>query len=167
MQKLDVKSIALDNGLGKVNLENDHLTYDGGFRVYRYTSCAFRDALIKLNEYEDKLLKWKEVVPIRFSTSLIYHNDDNTEREESMSKWSWKSDITDSGISVKENVIEGNIDQLRKFNSYANNHMRYCNGCWYKYGNEEVEEWMKIFRIFGLYKAYDSFAEYYHNSIVD
>ena len=26
---------------------------------------------------------------------------------------------------------------------------------------------MEIFQTFNLYKAYDSFAEYYHNSIVD
>lgn len=169
MQRLNVKSIMLDNGLGKVTLEKDHLAYDGGFRVYRYPADAFKEALNKLTANKDKLGKWQEIVTKKFTTNLIYHNDDNTEcREDSLRKWSWKSDITDSGISVSEDfVIEGNINQLRKFHSYANNHMRYCNGCWYKYDNDEVTEWMKVFREFGLYEAYDSFSEYYHNSIVD
>jgi hypothetical protein len=169
MQNLDIKSIALDRGLGTVFIDkNGNLSYESGLHYYVHPRYAFEDALKKLDIYENKLLNWKKIVPIKFSTSLIYHNDDNNERKESLQKWCWKSDITDSGISVKEDfLIEGNINQLRKFYSYANNHMRYCNGCYYRYENEEVKEWMDIFRTFGLYEAYDSFEEYYHNSIVD
>lgn len=170
MQKFSVKSIMLNENLGKVLVdENGNLSYEKGHcRYYTQPMYAYEAAFTQLSKYEDKLLKWKEIVPMKFSTSLIYHNDDNEERKESLQKWSWKSDITDSGISIKDDlIIEGNINQLRKFLSYANNHMRYCHGCYYKYENEEIKEWMDVFRTFGLYEAYDSFAEYYHNAIVD
>lgn len=170
MQKLNVKSVMLDKCLGKVFIDNEgNLSYKGGFRIYKQPIYAYQDALEKLNANEIKLDKWQDVVMKKFATKLVYHNDDKTEKvEDSLRKWSWKSDITDSGVNVSEDfVIEGNINQLRKFESYANNHMRYCNGCWYRYNNEELTEWMRIFSEFGLYDAYDSFDEYYHNSIVD
>ena len=126
MQKLGIKCVTLDENLGKVLLDdNNNLSYNKGFRYYIQTNYAFEDAFTKLGKYEDKLLQWKDIVPSKFSTRLIYHNDDGNERTESIAKWIWKSDITDSGISVKDEfVIEGNINQLREFKSYANNHMR-------------------------------------------
>lgn len=169
MQKLGIRCVTLDKNSGKVLLdENGDLSYNKGLLYYSQTNYAFENAFTKLGKYEDKLLQWKDIVSSKFSTRLIYHNDDGNERTESIAKWVWKSDITDSGISVKDEfVIEGNINQLREFNSYANKHFRYCHGCYYKYDNEELKEWMEIFQTFNLYKAYDSFSEYYHNSIVD
>lgn len=62
--------------------------------------------------------------------------------------------------------IRGTINQMRKFKSYANNHYTYCGGGVYFF-DTELEKWLSIFRAYGLFDIYDSFAEHYHNVIVD
>lgn len=172
MQQLGVTQVRVGKSgqaLGKIKLADGKLQYEKGFRYYKDPTYAFEDALKNLNENKETLKGWKEAAAKEFQTYVIYHNDDNKERTEQ--NWCWTSDITDSKVRTENDevgmLLTGNLNQLRKFKSYANNHMRYCNGCWYDYSNWEVKRWLELFNDFGLFEAYDSFSEYYHNSIVD
>lgn len=172
MQQLGVTQVRVGKSgqaLGKIKLSDGKLHYEKGFRYYTDPNHAFEDALKNLNEHKETLKDWKDVAAKEFQTYVIYHNDDNKERIEQ--NWCWTSDITDSKVRIENDevgmLLTGNLNQLRKFKSYANNHMRYCNGCWYDYSNWEVKRWLELFNDFGLFEAYDSFSEYYHNSIVD
>ena len=172
MQQLGITQVRVGKSgqaLGAIKLKEGNLRYEKGFRYYKDSNYAFEDALKNLNENKETLNGWKDVAAKEFQTYVIYHNDDNKERIEQ--NWCWTSDITDSKVRIENDevgmLLTGNLNQLRKFKSYANNHMRYCNGCWYDYSNWEVKRWLELFNDFGLFEAYDSFSEYYHNSIVD
>lgn len=172
MQQLGVTQVRVGKkgqALGAIKLKEEKLQYEKGFRYYTNPEDAFEDALKNLNENEETLKGWKDASAKEFQTYVIYHNDDNKERTEK--DWCWTSDITDSKVRTEKDevglLLTGNLNQLRKFKSFANNHMRYCHGCYYDYSNWEVKRWIELFYDFGLFEAYDSFGEYYHNAIVD
>lgn len=134
-----------------------------------YEYLAIDYAIRFVNQYIDKITKWREVVARKFETAVVHGEKD---QEFNSGRYSWTADFKDSGVEVLKNengsnvIIRGTIDQLRKFKEYANNHLRYCGG-YYSYENDEVLEWLAIFREFGLFEKYDSFEEYYHGGIVD
>lgn len=180
--------------LGVIQINGDKLSYKGGSWKYNdgWEHLAYTNAIRKFNEDIDKIEKWREIAAKVFETGLLDVTSDYSRQgasETIVKAWCcYPSDLTDSGVEAigglvynpngrygmpaldlggGKLVLRGNINQLRKFLSYANNHYRYCNGCSYKYENEELKEWMDFFRSYDLYAAYDSFSEYYHNAIVD
>lgn len=172
MQQLGITKVRVGKkgqALGNIKLKEGKLLYEKGFRYYFNPDDAFADALKNLNDSKETLKGWKDAAAKEFQTHLLYHNDDNKERIEQ--SWLWTSDITDSKVRTEKDeaglLLTGNINQLRQFKSYANNHMRYCHGCYYDYTNDEVRQWIELFYDFCLFEAYDSFGEYYHNAIVD
>lgn len=158
--------------LGHVTLTNGNLKYvrDGYWR-YNNDLSAFNRAIQQLNADMEHIKDWRNIAAKKFSTLLIYKGNSGESFEKKKSYF-YNSDIRDSKVTATEDddkrlVVEGTIDQLRKFLSYANNHLRYCNGCSYKYSDEELNEWMELFDKYGLYEKYNSFDEYYHGGIVD
>lgn len=170
------------------------LSYKGGNWSYNegYEHLAFDNAIRKFNEDIDKIKSWREIAKREFETDLAQKTEKGWKPEENgisaVKAWVYLSDIKDSGVEVvggeyyNENTpygmpmvdkggdalrVRGTLDKLRKFLSYAVNHLRYCNGETYVYTDEEVVNWMKFFKEYDLYAAYDSFSEYYHNGIVD
>ena len=133
------------------------------------TSFAFDLAWRVINENENDIRDFiKNANTILEST--MYHTDfDDPKYNRIIDKFtSYPSDIKDSGVTIKDNnIVCGNINQLRKFLTYTNNHNRYCR-CSDKYMNEYVNKLLGIGGMFeGLFEKYDSFDEYYHNAIVD
>lgn len=175
MQFYSIGKVELTDGqkqLGHVTLTDGNLKYvrDGQWK-YNKDLYAFNRAMEQLNADMERIKDWRNIAAKKFSTLLIYKGNSGESFEKKKS-YLYNNDIRDSKVTATEDdekrlVIEGTIDQLRKFLSYANNHLRYCNGCSYKYSDEELNKWMKLFYRYGLYEKYDSFDEYYHGGIVD
>ena len=170
MAKYGVSCVKIGN-CGKVILENGVLSYDHkeSFRYYTDERYAYEAALAKVKRDAERLSKWKESASKVFSTGIAFAPWSGKRKPEA-SDWVWKSDIVDSGVATSAGsegiVFSGNVNQLRKFKSYAVNHARYLEGT-YVFTNEEVENLLSLFYDYGLFEAYDSFSEYYHNGIVD
>lgn len=187
MRFLGIKEINLENRCGKIILTSDKLEYDHSNSTRYYTNdyFALKAAMNELGKDVEKIREFLKIKDNIFNAALMRKENDGTKP---VKLWVYLSDIKDSGVEVIAGkhhnpetrfgmpmvdkggdvlVLRGNINQLRKFLSYANNHLRYINGSCYVYENEELTEMMRIFKKYGLYESYDSFCEYYHNSIVD
>lgn len=172
MKQYGINKIILDGNCGSVILNGDKLEYDYRYalRYYTYTNRAFEvayDRLIKhITDIEDFMRNKGKI----YETTMFHkeYDSDMIKYNRVVTKFTYQSDIVDSGVTIKDtNVVVGNINQLRKFKVYTNNHNRYCRCCEI-YMNEKVEQLLALGGIFiGLFENYDSFMEYYHNSIVD
>ena len=180
-----------DLGVIYIN-KGGELSYKKGNWSYTYEQFAFGNAIRRFNEDLDKIKEWREIAKREFETDLAQKTEKGWKPEENgisaVKAWVYLSDIKDSGVEVVGGKyyneesrygmpmvdkggdalrVRGTLDKLRKFLSYAVNHLRYCNGETYVYTDEEVINWMKFFREYDLYAAYNSFDEYYHNATVD
>ena len=166
-----LKKIPVINDNKRLGIINSNLCYERSeYWSYKsgYEHLAFADAIRKVNEDMENIKTWREKSKKIYETRLVYCG--KTKSIEN--GYCWTSDIKDSGVGVKKDadgylVFFGNINSLRKFLSYAKNHWRYCYNSDYKYENAELCELMQLFSDYGIYAPYDSFSEYYHNSIVD
>lgn len=171
MEKYGINSVRLPQNCGNVILKNNSLEYDYKYalRYYREKTYAYKVAYDFIVSKIEDIVFFKNNVNNVFE-STMYHTDfDNKTYNHIVEKFTtYISDIRDSGVQIKNNnVVVGNINQLRKFSSYTNNHYRYCR-CGDSYTNEDVKRMLEIGNIFdGLFQPYNSFDEYYHNSIVD
>jgi hypothetical protein len=171
MERYGIEGIKLSNDCGKVVLKDGVLSYERRYsaRYYINEEYAYIVALNELNEREGDIELFLSSKDKIYESRMCHIEYDNKEYNHVVDKFSiYKSDIEDSGVVIKDNnIVVGNINQLRKFKSYTNNHYRYCRCC-DNYENEEVERLLKIGAKFeGLFEKYDSFMEYYHNAIVD
>lgn len=172
MQFYGLKQVPIIDENRDLGIVTSTMQYKGGSRVYKkeYEYLAFEKAIAKVNADMEQIKQWKNVSRQSFRTKLIYKSKESEHVER---KYIWQSDISDSGVEVEQDdvdgamVLVGNINVLRKFLSYANNHWRYCYDTKYLYDNEELVRLMQLFRDYDLYAAYDDFMEYYHNGIVD
>ena len=177
VKQVPVREVGSKRNLGVVKLDGGKLVYEGGDWKYNDNGIhlAYSNAIRKFNEDIDKIEKWREIAKQVFETPIAEKVDKSWTNEHSVSEcrggWMYESDIIDSGVELVKDgskfKVRGTLDQLRKFLSYAKNHLRYCNGETYVYTDEEVVSWMEFFRLYDLYKAYNSFSEYYHGGIVD
>lgn len=162
--------VPLRDGNKDLGYITNDMKYKGGSWKYTYEDTAFKQAFHCVNCDMEKFKSISDIAKMAFRTKLMYKSK---ESYYAVKSYCYDSDIRDSGVKVFKDELEnclvfvGNINQLRKFLSYAKNHWRYCNGTTYEYSNEDLVEWMDFFSRYGLYETYDSFAEYYHNSIVD
>lgn len=167
-----LKQIPIREDKKDLGVVTNNMEYKGGSWHYNkgYEYIAFDKAIERVNKDMQQIEGWRNVAKQTFRTKLIYKSESSHYAEK---KYTWESDIKDSGVQVeydeKEDalIFVGNINQLRKFLSYATNHWRYCNGTTYYYENEELRNLMQFFRDYDMYAAYDSFMEYYHGGIVD
>lgn len=156
--------------LGKLSNDLKYIRNEYGHYLKKeFEYLAVDYVIIFINKFIDKIAKWREIAKQNFETTLMYGSRD--EGDHPAGFYTWKSDFTDARVEILSNEngnvrLRGNINQLRKFKEYANNHLRYCGG-YYSYDNVELLEWLAIFREFSLFEKYDSFEEYYHGGIVD
>lgn len=155
--------------LGRITNE---MVYDTSNSLYHYIKeyehLAFRDAINVINNDMPKLEMWREKAKQIFTTKLVYKGNTETTIKKS---YLWNSDIEKTHLKVEKNedgelVFSGNINDLKNFKSYANDHLRYCNGCRYTFENEEVNELIDLFNKYGLAPKGDSY-EWWHVGIVD
>lgn len=170
MRFLGIKTINLDNHCGKIILQGNKLEYDmhDSLRYYTHISYAIKAAMAELGDDTDDI---REALKVKCSTFKVALMNKNKNGIVPVKNWLYMSDIKDSGIEVDSGsdalVVCGTIDQLRKFLSYANNHLRYINCSSYIYNDEKVDRMLELFKKYDLFKPYDSFSEYYHGGIVD
>ena len=171
MQFLNIPFVEIvDRGhdMGKVTQE---MKYESGSWKYNkgFEYLAFRKACEQIMEDYDEILTWKEISKKVFTTRLL---SGEWEKEKNpVSGYCWKSDAEKCHIKMSNDdegnlLLQGRINDLDNFVSYANDHMRYVRDRYYL-ENEDVLRYIKLFKRYGLKNADDDGYEWWRIGIVD
>lgn len=155
-----------------VRIEYDNKDFGKVFRAStKYLSCerggwvfkqnhdeqVIERAMFHINADADMFEEWNTISKQKFTTRLQYveYECGKLVTKRNCTSYCWESDLTECNVEVNKNEddslsLTATIFELSNFLRYANDHMRYCSGCRYSYGDEEVNKWMKFCEKYGF-----------------
>ena len=171
MDFLNIQYVRItDDGrdLGKVT--ND-MKYEGGARVYKkeYEYLAYKKACEHLSNDYEEIKVWREISKKVFVTRLLVGEWDKEKKPETWYCWTDDAEKCHIRMSKDENgkvLLQGRINDLKNFKSYANDHMIYVR-IRYSLESEEVNHYIELFNRYGLRNADDDGYEWWRVGIVD
>ncbi len=156
------------NDMGKVTRD---MKYEPGFYRYKsgYVGLAFDIASRRLSQDYELLQEWKEESKKTYITRLLYGTYKGEKKAET--GYCWKSDFEKCHIAVSKDVngcllLQGRVNDLKNFCSYANDHMKYCQEGYYL-ESVDVNALIELSDRYGLKNAGDDDYDPYRIGIVD
>ena len=171
MQFLSIPYVCIIDGgknMGKVTQE---MKYEPGFYSYKsgYVGLAFDIACKTLMQDYERLHEWKEASKKTYVTRLLYGTYKGEKKAET--GYCWKNDFEKCHIAVSKDVngcllLDGRVNDLKNFRSYANDHMKYCQEGYYL-ESADVNGLIELSDRYGLKNAGDDGYEWWRVGIVD
>lgn len=164
MDFYNIPFVPIKNGekdMGKITKD---MKYEAG--SWRYNKgCEYMAFELAYSQIKN-VIELKENLNKPFKAIHVYHSEEKTWIYPDVEGGTPHHHVYPRTITHEtESELEGTMDEVFVKHYKANNSLRYCNGCYYRFKDEKVSEmyylWLKIM------PEARSFKLYYGNGIVD